>query len=239
MGLMAPVASIADIVDAFAIVDFLKHSCHAVSAYDLLRPVAVHTTQDRFDGRICHWVLFTTESNSFPVDKESGTLFSIHGSPYAFSVVEGEPPNVTYSYKLPSSNAASIDDIHIAAARAAATLVAERLDTKEAISSFVDAVSSRFKYFTRVRLGVTLEDSAPTRAPVRTKPPSPGQNKKVKPFERPNFEKLDDLLWAFATHTVGENADTQIPVSGDWDAFSPGPKTLQPLVFCHTLAKAS
>lgn len=238
MGLMAPVRSIADIVDAFAIIDFLKHSCHAVSAFDLLRPVAVYTTQE-FDGRVCHWVLFTTESNSFPVDKASGTLFSIHGSPYAFFVVEGEPPNVTYSYKLPSSNAASIDDIHIAAARAAAALVADRLDTKEAIGSFVDAVSSRFKYFTRVRLGVTLEDPAPTRAPVCTKPPLPGQNKQVKPFERPNFEKLDDLLWAFGTHTLREDADKQIPVSGDWGAYSAGPTTLQPLVFCHTLGKAS
>ena len=239
MGLMAPVGSIADIVDAFAIVDFLKHSCHVVSSYDLLRPVEVVTTQDKLNGRVCHSVLFTTESNSFPVDKTSGTLFSIHGSPYAFSVVYGDPPDVTYSYKLPSGNVASIDDIHIAAARAAATLVDERLDSKEAISSFVDAVSSRFKYFTRVRLGVTLEDPASTRVPPRPKPLSPEERKHLKPFKKPQFQRLDDLLWAFATHTVGENSDKQIPVTGDSDAILPGPKSLQPLVFCHTLGRVS
>lgn len=239
MGLMAPVGSISDIVDAFAIVDFLKHSCHVVSAYDILRPVEVVTTQDKFNGRVSNWILFTTESNSFPVDKTSGTLFSIHGSPFAFSVVEGDPPNVTHSYKLPNCNASSIDDIHIAAARVAATLVDEFLDSKEATSSFVDAVSSRFKYFTRVRLGVTLEDATSARVPARPKPLSQDERKHLKPFKKPQFKHLDDLLWAFATHTVGGNADTQIPVTGDLDAAVPGPKFLQPLVFCHTLGKDS
>lgn len=217
MGLMAPVASMSDIVDAFAIVDFLKHSCHVVSAYDLLRPVEVLTTRDKFTGKTSHWVLFTTESDAFPVDQADGSLFSIQGSPYALSVVKGDPSNVTSSHKLPSCSDTSIDEIHIAAARSVATLVGELLESKQDIRSFVDAVSSRFKYFTRVRLGVTMEDSMCPHIPAHSKPP-PDDREHIEPFVKPEFQKLDDLLWAFAGGSRN---------------------MLQPLVLCHTVEKTN
>ena len=236
MGLMAPVAKEDDMVDAFAIVDFLKNSSVVLSANDLLRPVAVITTQS---DKFAHWILFTTESNAFPVEKRDGSLLSIHGSSYAFSVVKGHPPNVIYEYKLPDYNDARIDDINFAAARAVATLLKERMDGNETMNFFTDKVASRLKYFTRVRLGVTLEDAMPTHTPVAHPTPcSPDEREHFEPFVKPTFQNLDDLLWAFATHTVEGKRNTQTTVAGDWKSTMSGPESFQPLVFCHALARA-
>lgn len=229
LGLLAPVRNIADIVDAFASVSFINGSYPAISSNDLLRAVEVISIYGTYT--LDHFIVFRTASHNFPLnDHASGTFYCPEGSNYKVLVVSSKMGAVAFRHVCERSSVSSLDDIEANAAKVAGSLIRENVDGHSAF--FKEAVASRFKLFTRARLGVRMDDvDCPTTPahPMTTCYPT----RTPSPFVKPNFKNIDDLLGAFATHAVHRKGGEEYSV----EPFEcPHPSLRQPLVFCHSLS---
>ena len=229
LGLVAPVRNVADIVDAFASVNFINSSVQATTTDDLLRAVEVVRVGRGPCAENC--VVFRTASEAFPLkDTPHGSPFGVVGSNYRFFVIDAEMEQGAYRFTCDWASVSSLAKIQASAARVAGKLINESIDGDSQI--FHDAVSSRVLFFTRIKTGVMVEEPEHyPPLPAMLRPALSGVA--VTPFERPQFNTLDDLLASFATHAVrskGGEAYTVGPTE------CPPPLLRQPLVFCPTLA---
>jgi hypothetical protein len=231
MGLLAPIRHIADIVEAFASVNFINSSVQAVTTDDLLR--AVEVVSGRRGPYTEHFVVFRTASEAFPLSEiPPGAPFGVVGSNYRFTVIDKIIEGVNNRFVCERSSSASLDKIQASAACAAGVLINENVDGDSQV--FQDAVSSRFLFFTRTKTGVKVDD--PDNYPPLPVPSRPVSTEgTVTPFVRPKFEKLDDLLAAFATHAVRSKGGKPYIVG---PTECPPAPLRQPLVFCHTIGRA-
>jgi hypothetical protein len=177
LGLYATVKSMADLVDSFAIVEFLKCSSAAISRDDFLRPTGIYTKRD-CNGELEHSIMFRTESEFFPIDIEPKiklpnrmcllSHFSLRGSDYKLAVVHGEPKsqlivnNRHGSVIIPRAfTICDLERVKDDVARLVALRIGECLSDRFNLKCFLDATTSRFKYFARIRLDVTLDHIPP------------------------------------------------------------------------------
>ena len=129
------------------------------------------------------------------------------------------------------SSVASLDDIESNAAKVAGSLIEENVDGHSAF--FKETVASRFKLFTRARLGIWMEEVELNNAARENITTMCYPTRTQSPFVKPNFENIEDLLGAFATHAVHKIGGDEYSV----EPFEcPPPSLRQPLVFCHSLS---
>lgn len=144
-GLLATFSALAELVDAFAIVKFIRQSVPAYSSNDMLRPVSVLLLPNG-----SYALLFKTASATFPLQGVAGSLLHVAGSHLALTFVEDSPVAERKMLKLPTSS--NHDDVQACAAQVSAKLIGECVSNAEAHKSFRDAVDSRFKFFAKLAM---------------------------------------------------------------------------------------
>lgn len=254
---VAPLSSVADIVDVCATVGYVnscKVTCSAEARLGALRASAVFTAPMNGLWRRKVFIVLRTLSGPLPpgVGKEGAKTYKAPGSTYIMQVCENEPSDVSHRYALSDNTAeGSLCD----AVRTVCALIHESVDT--ASLAFKDAVSSRLRYFKRCNSAIATHqrtvqasdastnsddsdstDDAPSRPPSR--PPAPrkaSSHGTVVAFQKPNFSSVEDLFFSFATHVIDNNvglARRLNPLNPvhltDKTRFVP-----QALVFCHAM----
>lgn len=189
LGYFVTIRSLADLVDAFAIIQLIKTSSVTTQVDDIIRPVRVYTKRiyDYESGKIYHKepsIMFRAESDAFPMDikppfeysnKQMLTLSNVamYGTKVNVFVVCGEPTNrigeVFLNWRGGGlqqdilEKADSVDKIRKVnqfVAFKIADIIGDEL-SREQERSFWEAVNSRCSFFTRTRHAVVIDDKLP------------------------------------------------------------------------------
>jgi len=217
IGLLAPVRSISDIVEAFACARMINqltsqnllHRTH----HDVLRPTSVLVYYTLPDGAPAYGIVFRNGTNVFPVDDVvpySG--HTVDGSYLTFGVIEADP-HYRRRFSCDPTGEASLADIQANAVASASIMLNDQIDGRSI--AFQDAVDSRFRHMRK-----TWAASPPSPPPKASKlelskhmpRPPPGDTEPFKPFVKPQSLRLNDLLNAFSTVVVEETRGRVLPL---------------------------
>jgi hypothetical protein len=205
MGLFVKTNCIADVVEAFAALDFMWHVC-VVELQDDLLDIAAVVELASSGGPPVRGIVIASNSRRLPASIRQCKEFVPPGSPCPLHVVDLRTLNVVHRVDPLCSEHA----IHCAAAA-----VNTRVYYPCELASFRDTVSSRVSMFLRKHSAQREREQA------------------VEPFTKPEFRKVDELLYAFATHAFdNERNEYALPATGD---ESVPRSALRPLVFAHPL----
>ena len=199
--LFVALRSLADIIDAFAIIDLINATGNAITQDEMLRVTHVLTNAHHE-----HALLFRTKDTSaaFPKDRIEHDLAAVfrNTTSAAFRVVRGDPDPSVRAYKVDQSH---LDQARACAGTYAASLLGDAVDAS--LPVFTDSIASRFKFFIRIKLQLDNTQSiesaiSPRHHLMQEFPPLP-RGKPIAPFQKPVFDSVDELVQrAFVTWTT-------------------------------------
>jgi len=248
---LAPVTSVADLIDMCATVAFVNKDSSAHKAntkLGALRATAVMTCRVNGRWRSQTVVVFRTLSGALPSVLQTSGKYTAPGSCYDLYKSDSEPENA--SIKREVSNAFVEESLH-EAIRVVGSILHESPDPVSLF--FKDAVASRLRLFNKSQLSKcstplnemsssentsgTESDFTETSPVARHTGVAGGASRPLQApfaFERPSFENVEELFYSFATHITD-------PTTGMGLALNPLLSTkhvrdqAQPLVFCYKI----
>ena len=249
--LLAPVNHVADIIDACSGVKFINYMTGSFNGDPPASRLTAHrvfTYKEPGKWRATTFIAFTSKSGFLPSVFNGLSVYSIHGSEYTFTVVKDLPQERHNVVDVTLNGVASEAEALRRAVVTSSEFINEEINPMS--EPFNDAVLSRYNFFVRQRMtptasrqcsessesvqsvGSPMQPRITAQPPLPPGPPPypPPGRLKAESFHKPDFESIEDLMFAFSTHVI----DTS---TGLGRALSPlelmtDRSKYQPLVFC-------
>lgn len=187
----------------------------------------VFTSREEGKWKAVTFIAFSSKSGTLPSLLDGLKVYSIFGSEYTFTVCKELPPEQNNVVDVTMGGLAGEAEALNRALAAASKLINDNIDPVSEI--FKDAVLSRYNFFVKQRL------TAPKR--ILERPPLPSESPSTRPlpqwdplfpqrshspldkrletecFQKPEFKSIDELMFAFSTHTIDSFTGLGRPLS--------------------------
>jgi len=257
---LAPVNTVADIIDMCATVNYINgvESINDENPGTVkLKANCVFTARKEGQWRSQTFAAFSTPSGILPAVLKDLLAYTANGSEYALIVADQLPVDRQNVVDVTFNGVASDTMILHKTVASLSASINENISAHS--EAFKDAVASRFSFFARQRLIPSVKRESSTnsesstsknnlpqtssirilqrprpRRPTSITPAPPPQgrspNMTATTFKKPTFASIEDLLFAFATHTIDHRTGHGRPLAPHESPADPS--KCQALVFC-------